>query len=459
MKKLLLWPFIGILVISMALVGIGCSKEEVVEKAVGEEAVGEEAVEDETVVDEAVPAEEETTDFTGQSIEVFLITDNTLDILGPATEEFEELYGVTVDYNEVSWDIFNTRGLEILATDEPMDVMTTMRSWWAEFPDKFLPLNDLLPEMINDMVPELLNYGVVAGDVLSVMSLPSYRAMFYNTEVFEAAGLDIPVEGVSWDDFKVMLKALNDSNGQYNFIDTFGQEGIQVTWAVLLKGAGINFYDIVGDEVIFNIDSPENIATVKFMKSLLDEDLIDPGSLSATDHEVTERYSSGEIGMMYEWDGFIPWLDQEVMAKSVFGVAPSIELGMGGNMHGHFGYSIPAASDNPELAAEYVKFISSREITKEKSMKYSMFPIYKDQANDSEIMGAVRTFDAISPTLDNVAPQFAPIKGNNEFRAEVGIILHEVFLGEKTVEEAMVELQAFADALERVPNVEDYFIE
>ena len=71
----------------------------------------------------ATGASEDKSRFKGQTIVVKLSPDIAMSGLKGVTEQFEKEYGVTVDYNEIAWDVWFGQQAQILATDEPLDVM------------------------------------------------------------------------------------------------------------------------------------------------------------------------------------------------------------------------------------------------------------------------------------------------------------------------------------------------
>ena len=95
-------------------------------------------------------------EFEGKTIVVKLSPDIAMSGLKGVTEQFEKEYGVTVDYNEIGWDVWFPQQAQILATDEPLDVMGNGKNAWIEFPNKLTPLTDIFQDMFDEMVPELV---------------------------------------------------------------------------------------------------------------------------------------------------------------------------------------------------------------------------------------------------------------------------------------------------------------
>ena len=425
MRKFFVGMLVVVFLVSMVLVGISC-------KPAAAPAAEEEAAEEAAV-------EEVTKEFEGQSIVVKLSPDLAMSGLKARTEQFEKEYGVTVDYNEIGWDIWFPQQAQILATDEELDVMGNGKNAWIEFPDKLTPLTDILPEVFAEMVPELVEYSTLRGEIMAVPILPSYQIMFYNKTIFEEAGAEIPE---TWDEFLVTLKKVNDYNGNYNYVADWTTENFFLNFILTMQSAGVDEYDWVDGELVFNFDDPGTVETVEFMKSLLDQDLIDPGILVQLQQEVSSLFDQGDIAMMAMWEMYAGFLTDEAFENTGYFAFPGKEKGMTGTLDGHEYLMIPKSAENPELAAEYIKYVTTYEFTKQRSIVDKSIPVYTAQFSDQEIIDALPYLPVIDLVKKNLADQFPPITTTYELRLETATQIHPALLGEVSAEEACAALQA-----------------
>jgi ABC-type glycerol-3-phosphate transport system substrate-binding protein len=398
---------------------------------------------------EAKPAKAAKSKFEGQTIVVKMSPDMAMSGLKGVTEQFEKEYGVTVDYNEIGWDVWFPQQAQILATDEPLDVMGNGKNAWIEFPDKLTPLTDIFPEMFKKMVPELVEYSTLRGEVMGVPFLPSYQIMFYNKSLFKEAGAEIPT---TWDEFLVTLKKLNDYNGNYNYVADWTTENFFLNFILTMQSSGVNEYNWVNGELVFNFDDPNTVETVKFMKSLLDKDLIDPGVLVQLQQEVSSLFDQGDIAMMAMWEMYSGFLTDEQFENTGYFAFPGRKKGMTGTLDGHEYLLIPKSAENPELAAEYIRYIASYENTKKRSIIDKSIPVYSAQFKDKEVIDALPYLPVIDLVKKNLADQFPPITSTYELRLESAKWVHPALLGEMPIEEALAGLQAFANVQESVPQ-------
>lgn len=386
-------------------------------------------------------------EFEGQTIVVKLSPDIAMSGLKGVTEQFEKEYGVTVDYNEIGWDVWFPQQAQILATDEPLDVMGNGKNAWIEFPNKLTPLTDIFPDMFDKMVPELVQYSTLKGEIMAVPFLPSYQIMFYNKTIFREAGAEIPE---TWDEFLVTLKKLNDYNGNYNYVADWTTENYFLNFILTMQSSGVREYDWIGKELKFNFDDPLTMKAVEFHKQLLDQDLIDPGVLVQLQQEVSSLFDQGDIAMMSMWEMYAGFLTDEAFKNTGYFAFPGREKGMTGTLDGHEYLMIPKSAENPELAAEYIRYIASYENTKQRSIVDKSIPVYSTQFEDQEIIDALPYLPVIDLVKKNLADQFPPITTTYELRLECAKQIHPAILGETSIKEAVAGLQEFADAQEAV---------
>jgi ABC-type glycerol-3-phosphate transport system substrate-binding protein len=398
---------------------------------------------------EAQPEKAGKSRFEGQTIVVKLSPDIAMSGLKGKTEEFEREYGVSVDYNEIGWDVWFPQQAQILATDESLDVMGNGKNAWIEFPDKLTPLTDFFPDMFKKMVPELVEYSTLKGEVMAVPLLPSYQIMFYNKKLFEDAGAEIPE---TWDEFLVTLKKLNDFNGNYNYVADWTTENYFLNFILTMQSAGVDEYNWIDGKLKFNFDHPATMKAVEFHKKLLDQGLVDPGILVQLQQEVSSLFDQGDIAMMSMWEMYAGFLTEEQFNNTGYFAFPGMKPGMTGTLDGHEYLMIPKSAKNPELAAEYIRYVASYDNTKKRSIVDKCIPVYSAQFEDQQIIDALPYLPVIDLVKKNLADQFPPITTTYELRLETAKQIHPAILGERSIKEAVEGLQAFADAQQAVPQ-------
>ena len=182
------------------------------------------------------------------------------------------------------------------------------------------------------------------------------------------------------------------------------------------------------------------------------QDLIDPGILVQLQQEVSSLFDQGDIAMMAMWEMYAGYLTDEQFENTGYFAFPGMEAGMTGTLDGHEYLLIPKSAENPELAAEYIRYVASYENTKLRSIVDKSIPVYSAQFNDQEIIDALPYLPVIDLVKKNLADQFPPITTTYELRHEAAKQIHPALLGEISVKEAVEGLQEFADDQEAVPQ-------
>ena len=144
------------------------------------------------------------------------------EIFDPMIEEFEKEYpNIKIDMQDLGWSDAE-KTLQTMAASETLpDVMYHLPGTIFDLADKGLVL-DLTSyvddELKNDMYPAMLQAGQYDGKQYMITCGGSTIMLWYNTELFEQAGLDPENPPKTWDEFKAACEALSKIDG----IDPFG---------------------------------------------------------------------------------------------------------------------------------------------------------------------------------------------------------------------------------------------
>ncbi|NHN32363.1 ABC transporter substrate-binding protein [Paenibacillus agricola] len=99
-----------------------------------------------------------------------------------------------------------------------------------------------------DMDKSMIEYGTIKGKLLHVSAGANARGVLLNTELFKKAGVSLPGEGWTWDDFSKISKELSQKLGKdyYGTYD-FTVDGMDI----FLKQNGKQLYDMDGGKLGF----------------------------------------------------------------------------------------------------------------------------------------------------------------------------------------------------------------
>ena len=131
---------------------------------------------------------------------------------------------------------------------------------------------------------------VSASEPVRPRFIASARALFYNKDLFQKAGLTEPPK--TWAEFEADAKKLKDA-GVTAYGMPLGSEEAQAETAIWFYGAGGGY----GDEKTLTIDSAENVVGATEMQKIIKDGLTEanPGSTNRT--PLMNVFIQGKIGM------------------------------------------------------------------------------------------------------------------------------------------------------------------
>ena len=202
--------------------------------------------------------------------------------------------GIDLVVDVVSWNdiytVVNTR----LANNEAPDLLNidVFADYQAE--DLLLPAEEWVSEeTYAKFYPQFLEQSVVDGTVWAVPDLASARALYYNADILEAAGVEVPT---TWAELTAACEAIKASNPDvYPWgIDMTTDEG-QAAFAYYAWTNGGGFVDADGN---WTLNSPENVEAVEFSTGLVAAGLTNSDPATETRYDLQDLFAAGKLAMM-----------------------------------------------------------------------------------------------------------------------------------------------------------------
>jgi multiple sugar transport system substrate-binding protein len=167
----------------------------------------------------------------------------------------------------------------------------------------------------SDLLDAFVKSGTYQDKMYGMPDLSSARAMFYNKALFQKAGIAAPPK--TWAEFEAdaqKIKALG--NGTIGYGLPLGPEESQGEFSIWLFNNGGNWKE----SGKWAINSPQNVETLNFLKSLSDKKLTQNNPGKTNRQAAFNLFASGKVGMVV---GFSPLAATLDAAKKVdYGVAP-----------------------------------------------------------------------------------------------------------------------------------------
>ncbi len=246
-----------------------------------------------------------------------------------------------------------------------------VQGYLEAFPNGFLNLSEkgfdenasLFPNFKQEMVSkdgEFYGFPFDAGP----------GGMFYRTDIFEAAGVDVD-DIETWEDFLVAGKQIKETTGVYAMpLDMYKDDP---TFRMMLNQLGIYYFDEEGN---IDLTHPKAIQAMEMLKAFDEANLIKDidgwnGVVSST---IDGSVAAIPFGAWYY--GTI--IDQARETEGNWGVFLLPAFEEGGNRAANLGGSnwmIPAASDHIEEAYAFLEFFStSNEVQLMAMEDHGLFP-------------------------------------------------------------------------------------
>ena len=131
------------------------------------------------------------------------------------------------------------------------------------------------------------------GVVWAVPDLASARAMYVNTDILAAAGVEVPT---TWDELKAACEAIKAYDPEiYPWgVDMTTDEG-QACFAYYTWNNGGGFVDSQGN---WTLNSAENVEAVEFVVDLIKSGLTNTDPTTETRYALSDLFAAGKLAMM-----------------------------------------------------------------------------------------------------------------------------------------------------------------
>ena len=193
-----------------------------------------------------------------------------------------------------SWnDIYTVVNTRIANADAP-DILNIDVFADYQADDLLLPAQDYVSEeTYAKFYPQFLEQSIVDDVVWAVPDLASARALYYNVDILEAAGVEVPT---TWAELRAVCEAIKAYDEElYPWgVDMTTDEG-QACFAYYAWTNGGGFVDADGN---WTLNSAENVEAVEFIVGLVNDGLTNTDPTTETRYDLQELFAAGKLAMM-----------------------------------------------------------------------------------------------------------------------------------------------------------------
>jgi multiple sugar transport system substrate-binding protein len=364
----------------------------------------------------------------------------------PAVEEITKKFGdanpsVTVNMDILPWDSLMQKLLSTMSTGQGPDVVAIHFQYLPQYAKSGYILDmsnqmaagsDLDPANWPPALTELLKHeGKFYAAPMNFATL----MMYYNKDMFKAAGLDPEKPPATWEAWMDAVKKLSKSEGgnsQYGL--ALGERETIPNWPILLWGNG-------GD-VVKNgksaLTDPKTVEALKMWSDMVKTNKISPTGLTGA--EADKLFQTQKAAMAITG----PWMTAGFTKAGLnYGVAP-IPAGPAGplTLADTVVLMVNKNSKNVDAALKFVKHWNSKESQLNFAVATGFPPARLDLANSPDLAK-----NQWSSKFAAVAPQARFYLGGQEKFAQIDTevfipMIQNITLGRKSVEEATREADA-----------------
>ena len=312
--------------------------------------------------------------------------------------------------------------------------MSVLNSRYYANGGALLPLDDMIAKDSVDMsvyAPAITNAYTVNGHVYGMPKDINAFGLFYNKDLFKAAGIAVPDATWTWDNVTDAAQKLTDaSKGIYGIV---APEADETTWYLTIPQAGGKV--IADDGKSTGYDSPEAIKGIQFWVDMVNKK-VSPNLQQTTDTDARTLFTSGKVAMYYggSWD---PAAIAEVPAAKAFTGVAKLPKGATENYFSNgLANAIYAKTQHPAEAWEFVKFLGTKQANEIQAATGTVIPAYLGQA-DLYVKG-LSWLDGAQSLIDQLPnAQAFPASGNTTvWRTFATKELAKAWTGEESVEDA-----------------------
>jgi len=203
---------------------------------------------------------------------------------------------------------------------------------------------------------------------------------------------------------------------------------------------------LLDDDGVPAFDSDAGLAALEFYHDLIHEHrVVPPESLSMESVEAGQCYADGKAAMMWNWSGFGAMAeapDSAVFGRANYGLIPRADVpdGEHTSLTVVYGLTVPAGSEHPDLAYDFIRFAASPAMDKVTTLEGASGTRLSTW-RDPEVLRAgsfYSVLDAVNTGAVNTLPQVPEY-------AELNEVLNEM-VAAAVVERTKSPAEALADA-------------
>lgn len=268
------------------------------------------------------------------------------------------------------------------------------------------------------------------------------HALFYNKDYIDAAGITVPTsmdECWSWEGFAEQSRiAMDNSDANYGHAALWNAK----RWMLFLYGNGGQVLSDDLTEPAMNSDAA--IETIAWTKSWYDEELSPLSTSMKFSERAEELFINGSIAFLISGSWHLPNFRDNITSFD-WGVSylPCTDNGQDADLGGN-GFAITKDSENPEVAAEFLKFMTNTDNMRQFASEAFFNPVRFSSLEGLEYPEFNEEMLLFAEVAETVDPHHAAVQGLPIFPAIATAMADELdlaFVGVQSAEDSAQNIQ------------------
>ena len=211
-------------------------------------------------------------------------------------DKFEaENPGIKLNLEVISWnDVYTVVDTRIAAGNAP-DILNI--DVFANYANEghLEPVSQWCPEeLFGDFFPSFIDQSVIDDTVWAVPDLASARALFYNVDMFDEVGIEVPTTWAELEDACQAIVDFYDGEVYPWGIDMTTDEG-QAAFAYYTWGNNGGFVDADDN---WAVNSAENVEAIEYAIGLINKGYTNPNPATQTRYDLQDMFAAGKLAMV-----------------------------------------------------------------------------------------------------------------------------------------------------------------
>lgn len=200
---------------------------------------------------------------------------------------------MSVELQVIDWDRIDQHVTTLVQNRDEPDILNLNKFADYAADDLLHPAQDVVSEdVLDDFLPGFADNSTFEGTQYGLPFIASSRLFFYNTELFDEAGLDGAPE--AWEEVNDYAEQISET-GAVGYGLPLGPEEAQAEFQMWINGNGGHWVD---DQNNWTINSEENVEALEFLDGMVDAGLTQPNPATTDRADMFNAFAQGEVGML-----------------------------------------------------------------------------------------------------------------------------------------------------------------